>query len=499
MADGLDPRTPVIIGTGQLNQRVDRGAPVLEPVDLMAEALRSAEADTGASGVLARADSVRVLCELSWRYGDPGALVAERLGASPRHTLYTVMGGNYVQTVVTQAASEIQAGQADVVLITGGEAWRSRSAARSAGDALEWTTQPEGTRPTVLLGEHDPQLSSAGEIERGVFMPVQVYPMFEVALGAAAGRTLDEQRRRAAALWSRFSEVAAKNPNAWIQRSYTADEIATATPDNRMIGFPYTKLMNSNNSVEQSAGLILCSVEAARSMGVSADRWVFPHAGTGAHDHWYVSNRADLHSSPAIRLAGARALELAGTTPDELDHVDLYSCFPSAVQIAAAELGLDIERPLTVTGGMSFAGGPWNNYPMHGIATRAGILRDDPEALGLCTANGGYTTKHAFGVYGARPPAAGFRHDDLQAQVDATPRREEAGDHTGDVTVESYTVMHDREGRPETALFALLTPAGARGWGSSTDADTMAEVLATSAVGRPARLAADGRVELSGG
>ncbi len=89
MADGLDPRTPVLIGTGQLNHRVDRGAEVLEPVDLMAEALRIAEADTGSSGVLARADSVRVLCELSWRYEDPGALVAERLGAStPAHALH---------------------------------------------------------------------------------------------------------------------------------------------------------------------------------------------------------------------------------------------------------------------------------------------------------------------------------------------------------------------------------------------------------------------------
>jgi len=497
MAHGLDPRTPVLIGTGQLNQRVDRGAVALEPVDLMVEALRAAEVDSGASGVLARADSVRVLCQLSWRYADPGALVGERIGASPRHTLYTVMGGNYVQTVVTQAAADIQAGHADVVLVTGGEAWRSRSAARSAGDQLEWTTQPEGTRPTVLLGEHDPQLSSTEEVERGVFMPVQVYPMFEVALGAANGRTLDEQRMRAASLWSRFSEVAAKNPNAWIQRSYTPEEIATPSPDNRMIGYPYTKLMNSNNNVEQSAGLILCSVEAAEAMGVAPERWVFPHAGTGAHDHWFISNRADLHSSPAIRLAGARALELAGTTADELAYVDLYSCFPSAVQIAAAEIGLDIERPLTVTGGMSFAGGPWNNYPMHGIATMSGILREDPDALGLCTANGGYTTKHAFGVYGARPPAEGFRHADLQAEVDATPRREPAGDHVGAVTVESYTVIHDREGNPETALLAVLTPDGARGWGSSTDADTQAALLTESCVGRAAVIAADGRVELT--
>ncbi len=113
---------------------------------------------------------------------------------------------------------------------------------------------------------------------------------------------------------------------------------------------------------------------------------------------------------------------------------------------------------------MSFAGGPWNNYPMHGIATMAGVLRDDPDALGLCTANGGYTTKHAFGVYGARPPAAGFRHDDLQAEVDALPRREEAGDYAGAVTVDSYTVMHDRAGRPGArAAWPCSRPTGPAG------------------------------------
>jgi acetyl-CoA C-acetyltransferase len=495
MAERLDPRTPVLIGAGQLSQRVDRGADVLEPVDLMAEALRRAEADSGVGGVLARADSVRVLLQLSWRYGDPGALVGERVGATPRQTVQTVMGGNYVQSVVNLTAADIQAGRADVVLITGGEAWRSRTAARSSSTDLGWTHQPEGTAPTLTLGDDTP-LSSPGEVARGVFLPVQAYPMFEVALRAKAGRTPDEQRARAAGLWSRFSEVAAKNPNAWIQRVYTPDEIATPTAENRMIGYPYTKLMNSNNNVEQGAGLIMCSVATAESLGVARERWVFPVAGTDAHDHWFLSNRADLCSSPAIRFAGRRALELAGTGVDDLAHVDLYSCFPSAVQIAAAELGLDIERPLTVTGGMSFAGGPWNNYPMHGIATMAGLLREDPGAFGLCTANGGYTTKHALGIYSTTPPAAGFRHEDVQAQVDATSSRPSAGDHAGAVTVESYTVMHNRDGQPETGLMALLTPEGGRTWGSTTADAAMTELMATECVGRAAVLDAAGQVEL---
>ncbi|HVN51415.1 MAG TPA: acetyl-CoA acetyltransferase, partial [Acidimicrobiales bacterium] len=455
MAEVLDPRTPVLVGAGQVSQRVDRGAEALEPVDLMVEALRRAEVDAGVSGLLARADSVRISRLLSWHYLDPGALVAERLGASVRQTVYTVMGGNYVQTLVNLTATDIARGRADVVLLAGAESWRTRTAARAAGTQLDWTTQPEGTEPTVMLGGDDTPLSSPREVERRVVLPVQVYPMFEVALRAAAGRTPDEQRLHAARLWSRFSEVAATNPHAWIQQVFTPEEIAEPTPTNRMIGYPYTKLMNSNNHVEQGAGLVLCSVAAAEAAGVPRDRWVFPQSGTDAHDHWFVSNRADLHSSPAMRMAGARALELAGVGADELTFVDLYSCFPSAVQIGAAELGLDIERPLTVTGGMSFAGGPWNNYPMHAIATTADRVREQPGAFGLVSGNGGYTTKHSFGVYATTPPPHGYRHDALQSAVDATPRRDAADDYDGPTVVEAYTVMHDRDGEPETGLFAL--------------------------------------------
>jgi len=493
----IDPRTPVLIGTGQFNNRVDRGDEPVEPVDLMAEALRRAEADAGRGGVLAGADSIRVLMLLSWRYRDPGALVADRLGIDDPESIYTVMGGNYVQTVVNRTALDIVEGRNDLVLVTGGESWRSRTSARKTDTDLGWTVQDDTVAPADPFSP-DKELMGPGEVARGIFMPVQIYPMFENALRAHDGLTLDEQRDRTAALWSRFSEVAATNPNAWIQRAYSAEEIATVTPDNRMIGFPYTKLENSNNMVEQGAGLIICSAERAEALGIDRDRWVFLHAGADASDHWFVSNRDDLHSSPAIRTAGAAALELAGTTPDDLAHVDLYSCFPSAVQIAARELGLGIERQLTVTGGMSFAGGPWNNYAMHGIATMSDVLRADPGATGLCTANGGYLTKHAFGVYSTEPPAAGvFRWRSTQDEVDALPSRELDPEPTGTVEIETYTVMHDRDGAPETAYAAVRMPDGRRGWGVSTDPDAMKVMTTEEVIGRAASIVPDGTLTLT--
>jgi acetyl-CoA C-acetyltransferase len=486
----IDPRQPVLVGVGQFSNRVDRGATPLEPADLMAEALRRAEADAGVSGLLAATDSIRVLQLLSWRYRDPGAVVAERIGASPRQSVYTVMGGNYVQTLLNASARDIAAGRADVIVLTGGESWRSRAAARADG-GLGWTEQGDDVDNAEGFGEDD-SLSSPEEIARGLFLPVQLYPMFDSALRAHEGLTLDEHRQVLGQLWSRFSEVAATNPEAWIQRTYSPDELITVTPDNRMVGYPYTKLLNSNNNVEQGAGLILCSVEKARSLGIGEDRWVFPHAGADAHDHWFVSNRAELFESPAIRTAGRAALELAGAHIDDIAHVDLYSCFPSAVRVAARELGLSLDRQLTVTGGMSFAGGPWNNYVMHSIATMTDVLRRDPGSLGLVTANGGYLTKHAFGVYSTSPPAAGFRSTDTQAAVDALPARELDDTFAGAVTIEAYTVMHDRDSQPEGALLATRTPAGQRAWASSTDADVMAELLAAEAVGRSAERSADG-------
>jgi len=390
----VDPRTPVLVGTGQLSQRVDRGEPELEPVDLLVEATKQAERDTeGPDGkVLAAVDSVRMVSTLSWRYRDPARLVAERLGLDVRHTVYTHAGGQTPQALLSRTCRDIIDGKLDVALIGGAEAWRTRMSWRARGERPAWTRQPDDVAPTEMFGT-DLAMVSELEQERGVFMPVQVYPMFESALRAADGRSPEEHRLRVSELWARFSEAAAGNPNAWIQQRYSAEAIRTAGPDNRMIGLPYPKLMNSNNAVEQAAALLVCSVETAERLAVPRDRWVFVHAGADAADTIHVSNRADLYSSPAIRQAGRAALELGGAGIDDIAHIDLYSCFPSAVQVAAAELGLSVDdaiaghRPLTVTGGLSFAGGPWNNYVTHSIATMANRLRQEPGSLGLVAAS----------------------------------------------------------------------------------------------------------------
>jgi acetyl-CoA C-acetyltransferase len=492
----LDPRTPVLIGAGQALHRAAGLDDAREPVALMAEAVRSAAADAKLDGVPA-ADSVRVVSLLSWRYRDPAWFLADDLGLQPCETCYTTPGGNTPQYLVNTTSLEIQRGDLDLAILAGGESWRTRMRARRADVDLGWRKRPEDTEPGRTLGKDEP-MSAPAETARGIMMPVQLYPMFETALRAAAGETVEEHQVRVSELWARFSEVAARNPYAWQQTALTPEQIRTAGPENRMIGFPYPKYMNSNNDVDMAAAVILCSVERARSLGVPEDRWVFPHAGADAHDTVVVSERADFRSSPAVAVAGREVLRLAGTGIDEVEIVDLYSCFPSAVQIGAAALGLGLDRQLTRTGGLSFAGGPWNDYVMHAIATVVGELRERPGARALVWANGGFVTKHSLGVYSTEPPAAGFRHADPQAEIDALPRRglADPAEAAGAAVVEAYTVMHSREGEPEAAFAACLLADGRRAWGTSTDAGLCRAMIDGAWVGRAVTLTPDGTLAI---
>jgi acetyl-CoA C-acetyltransferase len=202
-----------------------------------------------------------------------------------------------------------------------------------------------------------------------------------------------------------------------------------------------------------------------------------------------VSHRESFTRTPAIELAGRTALELAGLGIDDLGIVDLYSCFPVAVQLGAQSLGLALDRQLTLTGGLTFGGGPWNNYVMHAIAATVAECRVQPGAPALVWANGGFCTKHAFGIYSTEPPTSGFRHADVQEAVDALPRVEVVDDYTGPAVVEGYSVMHGRDGMPERAYAACRTPNGDRAWASTADAATMVSMTTTEWVGEPVAIA----------
>jgi len=487
----VDPRTPVVVGAGQVSQRVP--ADVAEPpIALLARAARAAETDAGAA-LLPRVDVVGVVQIVSWRYPDPGAYVARELGIAPRATVTTTTGGNSPQLLVDELGERIQRGELDVALVGGAESmytrWRAR---REPKVHLAWASGDDPPCPWVI-GDDRPGASDY-EMAHGAVAPTLVYPLFETALRHRAGHTLDEHQRHVSELWARFAAVAATNPDAWSRTAYSPDEIRTVTPDNRMVCFPYPKLMCSNIDVDQGAALLLCSYEAARAAGVADDRMVFLHSCAQAHDHWFVSERAHLHESPAIVHAGRDALAAAGITIDDVAYLDLYSCFPAAVQIAQHALGVGDDRALTVTGGLGFAGGPVNNYPTHAIARMVDVLRADPDAIGLTTALGWYVTKHAVGVWSARPPRDGFRrvpHASTQALVDRRPRREPAGLVDGEATVEATSVAFERDGTVSQAIVTALTADGRRAFATTRDTDVAAAFTKEAWEGRTVRLRDD--------
>lgn len=489
----VDPRTPVIVGVAQLLQRPDDVAEAQEAVALMSDAVRAAADDASATGLLRHAGVITVV-KGAWSYPDPAALVAEAVGATQARTVLTTDGGNTPQMVVDVLAERIAMGELDVGVVVGAETIWSRRRMRRDGVERDVTQQPEGSAPDERLGA-ELEMTDDYERSRGLVLPVQVYPLFESAIRHRRGESLEEHRDRLATMWAGFNAAAVANPYSWFRTPMTAAEIRDPSPSNRMVAFPYTKAMCSNWDLDQAAALIVCSAEAALRHGVPQDRWVFVHGGVEADDTALVSQRRDLGRSPAIAAAWSALRENCRIDIDDVAHLDVYSCFPSAVQAATEAIGINEGRTLTVTGGLTFAGGPLNNYVTHSIASMVGVLRDDASAFGLVTANGGFLTKHALGLYSATPPTTPFRRRRLAAADVAHDARVAAPEQVGPVTIEASTVMHEHDG-PVRALFATLTADGRRAWGASDDSETMALAMKQELNGTAAELTADGALHL---
>lgn len=474
----LDPRTPVIVGAGQINDR-DLGS---EPIDLMARCTEAALTDTGA-GETARSviDSVRVVWGV-WPYRDPGRLVADRIGTPDARTTITPVGGNQVYDLVIDTANRIADGSIEAAVLCAAESMRTRRADHARGDRTAYLTESDDATPDETLGVDKP-LNTEAERRIGVETVARFYAMAETALRHRLGESVDQHNARVARLWARASEVAAGNPDAWLRDAVAADVIGTWSAGNRPVASPYPKLMTSNLNVDQGGAVVMCSAATADRIGVPRERWVFPWAGASASDHWFPTNRWAFDESPAMRLTGRSALELAGLGVDDCGLLDLYSCFPVAVQVAQRELGIDPEREFTITGGLTFAAGPLNCYCILPLTRSVALLREAPSERALLTGNGGSFTKHSALVVSGETPTRPFRATSPQAEVDALPSRPTPSTPSVDGTLETYTVTFDREMQPERAIVALLDEHGGRHWSDTIDTDTISELLARDCCG----------------
>lgn len=457
----MDPeRTPVIVGVGQVNDRPQDPDDGLDSLGLMEAALREADRDAG-GGWLKDIESLATVAQVSFpQLGDIRAPLAQRLGANPRHMETTSSPtGDSPILLLNQMANRIGAGEIKVAAIVGGEALRT--AAHHTRKAIA-----EG-RPGGFSSMQDRAASRVqGWRKRyGLFGPVDLYPLYENAGRHAYGQTLEQGQDESAAIWSIFADVAKTNEGAWIRRGATPDEIKTMSDSNRPISHPYNKFMVANSSVNQGAGYLVTSLAEARRRGVPGSAIVFVGMGAASHESEDPLERDRYDRSVSMRVSITKAMELNRLGVDDLDYVEFYSCFPTVPKMARRILGWPLEKPATVFGGLTFGGGPVGNYMAHAVVSMVKLLRRGGR-FGLLFANGGIAAHNHTIALSSRPfESAQFPQDfDYQAEADAArgPIPPQVEHYAGPATIETYTVLYQRDGTPRFGVVVVRTPEGGR-------------------------------------
>jgi acetyl-CoA C-acetyltransferase len=471
-----EDRIPVIVGVGEIVDRPQEIAAGLEPLALLEAALRRAEADSGGK-LLGDIQSLDIVNFLSWRYEDPARQLSERLGIKPNHAYYGPVGGESPIRYLHEAAQRIARGECSVAAVCGAEAQSSATKAERAGVELPWTP----------FAHHAPEPKRGAAFQKpmavklGVFRPVTVYPFYEAASSAHWGQTPRQAMAESGTLWATYSDAASENPNAWLKRRFTPEEITTPSPDNRLIAWPYTKLMVANPSVNMGGAVLMTSLAKARAAGVPEDRLVHVWGGASAEEpRDYLARDQFFESHPQNAVLKA-VMELAGGDGNAFDAIELYSCFPCVPKMARRTLGLGADVQPTVTGGLTFFGAPLNTYMTHAACAMVRRLRGGAK-LGLLYGQGGFVTKHHALVLSRQPPPAPLAQDSsVQAEADrqrgAVPAFvTEAG---GKGSVESFTVLYGRGGEVEHGVVMLRTEDHARALARvpASDGATLAHLL----------------------
>lgn len=485
----LDPRTPVLVGAAAINQRADDPTELSEPLDLMAEALEAAAEDAGSKALLSGVDCIWSTRGF-WSYSDPGRLLAARFGAASVRTVIAEIG-ILQTTVLGRAAQSIAEGRSEIAMIVGAEARDRSSRLQRQGLDVPLTVQEDEPPAEVL--QPSAEIMGQLEIDLGLITPTIQYSLIDNAIRGNEGQSIADHRAELGALWGDFNRVAVANPDAWNREALSPEAIAFESASNRMLSFPYTKSLVSQWNVNQSAGLILCSLEKAQSLGLDSKRFIYPMAVIDSEHMVTLSERRDLHRSPGFQLAGERALAQVRRTASDIEHLELYSCFPAAVRIQQREFCIDPSRTVTQTGGMTFGGGPLNNFVLQSWAKMVEVLRADPGSTGLVTAISGLITKQGVSILGPEPTTA-FRHEAVTAEAakaQATVVVDSSA--TGRARVVSYTVSMGRDVAQGLILFCDFED-GRRALRVVTDSDLAAEAMQKEFCGREVDLGVDGAV-----
>jgi acetyl-CoA C-acetyltransferase len=471
-----DDRIPVIIGVGEIVDRPKEISKGLEPLALLEQALKRAEQDSGGK-LLGEIQSLDIVNFLSWRYRDPEKQLSDRLGIKPKHAYYGPVGGESPIRYLHEAAQRIARGECSAAAVCGAEAQSTATKAERAGVELPWTPfahdVPEPKRGAAF--------QKPMAVKLGVFRPITVYPFYEAATAAHWGQTPREAVAESGTLWSTYSNVASQNPSAWLKRRFTADEITTPTPGNRLIAWPYTKLQVAHPTVNMGAAVLMTSLAKARAAGIAEDRLIHVWGGASAEEpRDYLIRDQFFESHPQNAVLNA-VLDLVGGDGRAFDAIELYSCFPCVPKMARRTLGLGADVQPTVTGGLTFFGAPLNTYMTHAACAMVRKLRSGAN-LGLLYGQGGFVTKHHALVLSRQAPRGELAQDtSVQAEADRHRRAvpEFVTEADGKGAVESFTAIYGRNGEVEHGVVMLRTEDNARALARvpASDGTTLSHLL----------------------
>jgi acetyl-CoA C-acetyltransferase len=487
------PNTPIIVGIGFHQERIDDPTLCAEPYQLMVRAVRNAADDAGSKALLAQVVSISVPQGM-WQYRNPGRLIADALGCPAAKSIISDLGVLQL-TLLSDLCRAIAAGEQTVGVVTGGEAQFRELRSMITQQPVSETQQPEDTpEPDVHHTSQDPFCSDL-EGQRGLHLPAELFAIIESALRYHQGLSIEAHRDRIAQLYSSFSHIAAANPHAWRREPMSAGEIRNATPKNAMVAFPYTKRLCTQWNVNRAVALIVCSAAKAEQLGLNPARWIYPVAAAQSKHVVVLAQQRRLHSHPGTVLCGERALALAGVSTKDLTAAELYSCFPSAIQSFAQDLKLEGVCPLTVTGSMSFAGGPFNSFSLEGVARMVEVLRAAAapgRCVGLVSNLSGIFGKQACVVLSNVSNDCGYGYEDVTAMAAKqdlpVPLN---GDYTGPATIVGYTVMYNRD-QLSHAIAICDTPAGERTVARTEDKGLLAAMTREEFCGRVVEVSSGG-------
>lgn len=447
-------KKPVVIGLG-ITQQKGSYAELDEALFLMEKVAMQAINDCGNSKIKDFIDVIDIPKGF-WRYRDPGKWIAEKNNFSNAKTSVNKIGV-LQQHLINNTCNKIIKGEIRAGLILGGESRAKMIAALKEG--IEYKEMELSTNPDQYVKAKD-DLYGEGEAEALGLMAVGYYAVMESAMRKSKNLTLKEHEDYLGSMYADFSEIASKNQYAASDKSISKDQIMLANSDNKPMAYPYNKYHCTSWNVSQASAILICEEGLADQLNISKQKRIYPMASSETNHMIALIQRPSLISSAGLKLASEKINEVVDKHSINLNLIDLYSCFPVAVQQFENVLNLNTKTSRTITGAMPFAGGPLNNYMLHATVQALLKLRSQ-SGHSLITGVSGMMTKQSFCLWSSEYQMP-FYHADVtkKAQQLDKPIPISNAKHGNGIVI-GYTVLYEGT-KPTSGVFYIEDSQGER-------------------------------------